>query len=56
MNHFIGLLILSVCVASVFTLLNRDGSVERMRYFWKLMGYMVGGSLLGAWFMSFIPW
>jgi hypothetical protein len=56
MNHFLGLLILSVCVATAFTLLNQEDSRERTRYFLKLMCYMVVGSLVGAWAMSLIPW
>ena len=56
MNHSIGLLILSICVATAFALLNRDGPQARLRYFLRLIGYMIAGSLLFAWVMHFIPW
>jgi hypothetical protein len=55
-NHFIGLLILSTCVATAFALLNRDTPQARLRYFFRLIGYMVVGSLLFSWVMYSIPW
>lgn len=55
MNHFLGLAILSLCVASVFALLNRSDRKERFRYFLTLMGYMLVGSLLFSWLMYFLP-
>lgn len=55
MNHFLGLLILSLCIATVFSLINRTDSKERFRYFLTLMAYMVVGSLLFAWLMYLIP-
>jgi len=54
-NHFFGLLILSLCIATIFSLINRSDSKERIRYFFTLMLYMVGGSFLFAWLMSLIP-
>ncbi|UCF37189.1 MAG: hypothetical protein JSU96_20780 [Acidobacteriota bacterium] len=51
MNHFLGLLILSLCIATVFSLVNRSETTERIKYFLTLMGYMVVGSLLFAWLM-----
>ena len=55
MNHFVGLFILSICIATVFALVNRNETSERIRYFFTLMGYMVVGSLLFAWVMYLIP-
>ena len=55
MNHFLGLLVLSVCIATIFSLINKSGSKERIRYFLTLMAYMVVGSLLFAWLMYLIP-
>jgi hypothetical protein len=54
-NHFVALLVLSFCVATVFALINRSGTEERVKYFLTLIGYMVVGSLVFAWIMSFIP-
>jgi len=54
-NHFFGLIILSLCIATVFSLINRSDSKERVRYFFTLMLYMVVGSLLFAWLMYLIP-
>ena len=56
MSHYLGLLIISLCVATAFTLLNREGTKEQTKYFLTLMGYMVVGSLLAAWVMYYIPW
>lgn len=56
MNHFLGLLVLSVWIAAIFAFVNREGSQERIRYFLTLMAYMVGGSLAFAWLMYFLPW
>jgi len=54
-NHFFGLLILSLCIATIFSLINRSESKGRIRYFCTLMLYMVVGSLLFAWLMYLIP-
>ena len=56
MNHFLALLFVSLCVSTVFTLITKERPDERIRYFLTLMGYMVLGSLAGAWVMSFLPW
>jgi uncharacterized membrane protein YfcA len=56
MNHFVMLAILSLAVAIVFTLITKEDSREQIKYFLKLLLYMVIGSLLGAWVMSAIPW
>lgn len=56
MNHYVGLLILSVCIATAFALLNRSGRKERVKYFLRLMAYMALGSLVFSWVMYFIPW
>ncbi|MDA2928109.1 hypothetical protein MYX78_12940 [Acidobacteria bacterium AH-259-G07] len=55
MNHYIAILILSVCVATVFTLITKETNEERIRYFLKLMAYMVLGSFIAAWIMYSIP-
>ena len=54
MNHYLGLIILSVCIASVFTLITKDTSEERIRYFLSLLAYMILGSLAAGWVMFFI--
>jgi len=54
-NHFVGLLILSTCIATAFALLNRSSARSRVQYFLKLMVYMVIGSLVFAWIMYLIP-
>ena len=54
MNHYIAILILSLCIASVFTLIVNESAGERIRYFLKLMGYMTLGSFLAAWIMHAI--
>lgn len=56
MNHFLGLVILSVCVAAIFSFINRSDGWERWKYFFGLLGYMVAGSLLFAWLMYALPW
>ncbi|HSR66295.1 MAG TPA: hypothetical protein VLU25_00010 [Acidobacteriota bacterium] len=56
MNHFISLLLLSLCIALVFATISKNTQKERARYFLQLMGYMVLGSLVASWVMSFIPW
>lgn len=56
MNHYISVLIMSVCISSVFALITKETPRERIRYFFKLMGYMSLGSLLGAWLMYSMPW
>lgn len=55
MNHFTGILLFAVCVAAIFSLVNRTGLKERVLYFAMLMGYMVAGSLLFSWLMYFLP-
>jgi len=55
MNHYIGILVMSVCVATVFTLIARNTLKSRILYFLKLMGYMAIGSLVAAWIMYIIP-
>ncbi len=54
MNHYVAILILSLCIASVFTLIVQESTQERTRYFLKLMGYMVLGSFAASWVMYFI--
>lgn len=54
MNHFVGLMLLSLCVASVFTFVNPEAGDEPVRYFFKLLAYMIVGSLVFAWLMAFI--
>lgn len=56
MNHFVGLLIISTCIATAFAFLNRSDRKERLKYFFTLMTYMVFGSLAFSWVMYFIPW
>lgn len=56
MNHFLMLVIISLAVALVFTLISKENRSEQMRYFLKMILYMVIGSLIGAWVMSAIPW
>ena len=56
MNHLLGLVILSLCVAAVFTFISRDTRKARVRYFLTLLGYMIAGSVLAAWMMYQIPW
>ncbi len=55
MNHFVSLIIMSIVIATVFSLLNRSERNERMRYFFMLLGYMVVGSLVVSWIMYFLP-
>ena len=55
MNHFIGLIFISIVVSAVFSLLNRSEPKEQIRHFLLLLGYMVVGSLLFAWLMYFLP-
>ena len=55
MNHYIAVSILSLCIASVFTLTVKESAEERIRYFLKLMGYMVVGSFVASWVMYAIP-
>ena len=56
MNHFTGLIILAFCVATVFALIAKQDRRSQLRYFFKLLAYMILGSLAGAWVMSAIPW
>lgn len=56
MNHFLGLVLLSICVATVFALINKHETEERVRYFLTLMAYMVLGSFLASWVMYLLPW
>jgi hypothetical protein len=55
MNHYVAISILSLCIASVFTLIVKESVGGRLRYFLKLMGYMVLGSFVASWVMYFIP-
>ncbi|MEE8348777.1 MAG: hypothetical protein V3R94_04350 [Acidobacteriota bacterium] len=55
MNHYIAILILSLCIGSVFTLIVKEDVAARLRYFLKLMGYMVLGSFVASWVMYWIP-
>jgi hypothetical protein len=54
-NHYIAIAILSVCIATVFTLITEETQEERIRYFLKLLGYMVVGSFVAAWIMYSVP-
>jgi len=54
-NHFVSLVVLSIVIATVFSLLNKTERKERLRYFLMLLGYMVVGSLIVAWIMYFLP-
>lgn len=56
MNHFLSLALLALCVSLVFAVIAKDSQKERVRYFLQLFGYMVLGSLVASWVMSFIPW
>ena len=56
MNHFNGLIILTIGIAAVFAVINKYGAAERFRHFLSLLGYMVVGSLIAVWAMHFIPW
>jgi len=56
MNHFTGLIVLALCIATVFALIAKEDGHARIRYFFKLMAYMILGSLAGAWVMSALPW
>ena len=56
MNHFVALSILGIAIATVFSLITKEGPQEQIRYFGKLFAYMVMGSLAGAWVRSAIPW
>ena len=55
MNHYIAISIMSVCIATVFTLITKETQEERLRYVLKLLGYMVVGSFAAAWIMYSIP-
>lgn len=56
MNHFVMLVILSLAIATVFTLVTKQAKSEQLRYFSKMLLYMVVGSLVAGWVMSAIPW
>lgn len=56
MNHFLGLMLLALCISLVFAAITKETQRERVRYFFVLMGYMVVGSLVASWIMSFVPW
>jgi hypothetical protein len=55
LNHFLGLVLLSVCIATAFSLLNEETAKGRVHYFLRLIVYMVFGSLLFSWLMYLIP-
>jgi Na+/melibiose symporter-like transporter len=54
-NHFLGLAILSVVVAVIFSILNRNERREQIRYLAVLLVYMIVGSLAFAWVMYLLP-
>jgi len=56
LNHFTGLIVLAFCIAIVFALIAKEDRQAQIRYFFKLLAYMILGSLAGAWVMSAIPW
>ncbi len=56
MNHFSGLIVLSLGVATLFSLLAKENRKQQLHYFFKLLAIMVLGSLVGAWVMLAIPW
>ncbi len=56
MNHYVSLLVFSLTVASLFTAISKEAENRRTRYFLKMLGYMIVGSLLAGWLMYFIPW
>lgn len=56
MNHFYGLVFMSLSIGVVFALINKDSLHERFGYFLSLMAYMIIGSLLAVWLMQVIPW
>ena len=55
MNHFITLIIISICIAGVFSLVNKEQKQERIRYFLILLAYMILGSLVFSWLMYLVP-
>ncbi len=56
MNHYLSLLIVSLCIAAVFAMVTKEDTNERFHYFLMLLTYMVLGSLVAAWIMSWVPW
>lgn len=56
MNHFSGLIMLALGVATVFALITKEDWQEQVCYFFKLLAFMILGSLAGSWVMSAIPW
>ncbi|MGH9340607.1 MAG: hypothetical protein ACRD1R_13695 [Acidobacteriota bacterium] len=52
MNHFLGLIIISLGIAAIFSLITKDHKDERIRYFLTLLAYMIAGSFIAAWLMS----
>lgn len=56
MNHYLGLIVLSVSIATLFSLIMKESKEERFRYFVSLLAYMIVGSLIAAWVMYPIPW
>lgn len=56
MNHFLGLLVISISIAAVFALIMKESREERVRYFLLLLAYLVVGSLVAAWVMYPFPW
>lgn len=55
MNHFVGLLLLAICISLVFAGISKDSMRDRIRYFLVLMAYMAVGSLVASWVMAAIP-
>lgn len=56
MNHSWGMIILAVSVATVFAMIMKEDTEQRIRYFLSLVAYMIVGSLIAAWIMYPIPW
>ena len=55
MNHYVALVILSLCIALVFALITKETKEGQVRYFLKLMGYMALGSFVASWIMYAVP-
>ena len=54
-DHFALLVIFSVLVSLVFTFLTKYGAVERIKYFFYLLGSFVLLSILAGWLMYPFP-
>ena len=53
-DHFFQLVLLGTIVSAFFSLLWRDETRERWRFFAKMWTAIVGGSLAVAWAMAFV--